>query len=126
MKMVRGGSEREGGKGGNIKGNTVPTCPAVPCSSNGFRKVREREIERALVEAVAAAGGIAYKFTSPARRGVPDRLIVLPGGRVRFVEVKAPGGRLSKLQEIEIARLRRLGMRVDIVSSIDQVRGIVQ
>ena len=86
---------------------------------------RERDIERALVEAVAAAGGIAYKFTSPARRGVPDRLIVLPGGRVRFVEVKAPGGRLSKLQEIEIARLRSLGASVGVIWSLDAIAEVL-
>lgn len=126
MKLVRGGSEREGGKGGNVNGNTVPTCPAVPRSSNGFRKVRERVIERALVEAVAAAGGVAYKFTSPARRGVPDRLIVLPGGRLFFAELKGDGGRLSKLQEVEIARLRQLGARVEVVSSLAAAKGIAR
>ena len=126
MKLVRRGSEREGGKGGNIKGNTVPTCPAVPRSSNGFRKVREREIERVLVETVAAAGGIAYKFTSPARRGVPDRLIVLPGGCLFFAELKGDGGRLSKLQEVEITRLRQLGVRVEVVTGLDEARGIAR
>jgi hypothetical protein len=85
---------------------------------------RERSVERVLVTAVTAAGGIAYKFSSPSRRGVPDRLIVLPGDRIFFAEVKGDGGRLSKLQEVEIARLRNLGARVDIVSSIDQARGI--
>jgi hypothetical protein len=85
---------------------------------------RERSVERVLIAAVTAAGGIAYKFASPSRRGVPDRLIVLPGDRIFFAEVKGDVGRLSKLQEVEIARLRKLGARVDIVSSIDQARGI--
>jgi len=87
---------------------------------------RERVIERALVEAVAAAGGVAYKFTSPARRGVPDRLIVMPGGRLFFAEVKGDGGRLSKLQEVEIARLRQLGVRVEVVTGLDEARGIAR
>lgn len=83
----------------------------------------EESIERALVRAVVRHGGVAYKFTSPARRGVPDRLVVLPGGRVIFIEVKASGGRLSKLQEIEIARLSGLGCEVRIVWSADDVEG---
>jgi len=83
----------------------------------------EAKAENALVRAVLRLGGIAYKFTSPGRRGVPDRLVVLPGGRVIFVEVKAPGGRLSKLQEIEIARLRTQGARVTVIWSASDVEG---
>ena len=83
----------------------------------------ERTVEQALVRGVARLGGIAYKFASPSRRGVPDRLIVLPGGRVMFVEVKAPGGRLSKLQEFEIARLRSLGASVVVIWSVNEIAG---
>jgi Holliday junction resolvase len=86
---------------------------------------RERSVERVLVAAVTAAGGIAYKFASPSRRGVPDRLIVLPGGRVMFIEVKAPGGRLSKLQEVEIARLRKLGASVRVIWSLEAIAGVL-
>lgn len=85
--------------------------------------VSEAKVECALVQAVVRRGGIAYKFTSPSRRGVPDRLVVLPGGRIVFVEVKAPGGRLSKLQDVEIARLRALGARVAVIWSADDVEG---
>jgi hypothetical protein len=60
----------------------------------------EKEIEAYLVGAVRAMGGIAYKFTSPAHRGVSDRLVVLPGGRVWFVEVKTKSGYLSPLQRV--------------------------
>jgi len=59
---------------------------------------------------VKAAGGIAYKFTSPAHRGVADRVVCLPDGSTWFVELKAPGGRLSELQKIfqsDMARLRQ-------------------
>ena len=85
----------------------------------------EAKTENALVRAVLRLGGIAYKFTSPGRRGVPDRLVVLPGGRVMFVEVKAPNGRLSKLQEVEIARLRGLGARVAVIWSTDEISGVL-
>lgn len=54
-------------------------------------KVREEVIERHLVNEVKKAGGIAYKFTSPGRRGVPDRIVLLPNGKIIFVECKAPG-----------------------------------
>ena len=59
----------------------------------------EKEIEAYLVGAVRAMGGIAYKFTSPAHRGVSDRVVVLPEGIVWFVELKTETGRLSPLQD---------------------------
>lgn len=58
--------------------------------------MKESEIEARLVRGVKALGGVAYKFVSPGNVGVPDRLVVLPGGRVIFVELKAEGGRLSR------------------------------
>jgi hypothetical protein len=60
----------------------------------------EKEIEAYLVGAVRAMGGTAYKFVSPAHRGVSDRVVVLPGGRVWFVEVKTKAGYLSPLQRV--------------------------
>ena len=72
--------------------------------------MRESTIEKHLVAQVKAMGGMAYKFTSPAHRGVADRVVVLPGGVVWFVELKAPGGRLSELQKIfqsDMARMKQ-------------------
>jgi streptogramin lyase len=60
----------------------------------------EKDIEAYLVAAVQARGGKAWKFTSPAHRGVSDRIVLLPGGVVWFVEVKTETGRLSPLQEV--------------------------
>jgi transposase len=74
------------------------------------RIYREHEIERHLVWHVERMGGRAYKFTSPSNRGVADRIVCLPDGRTWFVEVKAPKGRLSALQNIfaeEMLRLRQ-------------------
>lgn len=59
----------------------------------------EKEIEKYLVQRVKAKGGIAYKFVSPQNRGVCDRIVVLPG-RVIFVEVKQPKGKLTELQKL--------------------------
>ena len=70
----------------------------------------EKQIEAYLVRRVRELGGVAYKFTSPAHRGVADRIVCMPDGSTWFVELKAPGGRLSPLQkhfQSEMARLRQ-------------------
>ena len=70
----------------------------------------EKNIEAHLVKSVRRIGGVAYKFTSPAQRGVADRVVCLPDGSTWFVELKAAGGRLSPLQKVfadEMARLRQ-------------------
>lgn len=86
----------------------------------------EKEIESYLVRRVAAAGGTAYKFSSPARRGVPDRIVVMPGGRVVFVELKAPGKRATTLQEREHERLRALGQDVHVIDSKEACDALLQ
>jgi len=60
----------------------------------------EKQIEAYLVKRVKALGGMAYKFTSPAHRGVSDRIVCLPDGQTWFVELKTEGGRLSALQKV--------------------------
>ena len=86
----------------------------------------EKELESKLVKAVKARGGIAYKFTSPAHRSVPDRLVVMPGGRVIFIEVKAPGkGRLTRLQQRERDRLESLEAEYYLLNSPDQIEEII-
>ncbi len=83
---------------------------------------REEHIERKLVDKVKALGGRAYKFVSPGNSGVPDRLIVLPGGKIGFVETKRPkGGRTSKLQERQIAFLQSLDCKAEVISTVDQI-----
>ena len=77
----------------------------------------EKDIEEYLRLGVKKLGGIAFKFTSPGNSGVPDRLIVMPGNRVYFVELKRPGGRTSPLQDRQISRLKDLGCRVLVVDS---------
>lgn len=69
----------------------------------------ERDVEKYLKAGVRARGGDSYKFTSPARKGVPDQVVVMPGGDITFVEVKRDNGRLSALQQKEIDNLRNLG-----------------
>ena len=81
--------------------------------------MRESVIEKALVERVKALGGMCEKFTSPSRRGVPDRIVILPGGRVVFVELKAPGKALSVLQQRDHARRHALGCSVLVIDSLE-------
>ncbi|EKN5157281.1 VRR-NUC domain-containing protein [Yersinia enterocolitica] len=79
--------------------------------------IREDSIEDHLVKEVKKAGGIAYKFISPGRRSVPDRLVLLPGGKVIFVECKAPGGKPTTAQLREHNKLRTLGFTVCVLDS---------
>ena len=86
----------------------------------------EKDIETYLVRRVKSIGGEAYKFTSPARRGVPDRVVVLPSGAVIWVELKAPGRLPTILQAKEHARLSTLGQRVVVVDSKEGVDAIIK
>ena len=83
--------------------------------------IRERGIERRLVEAVKRAGGICPKLVSPGSAGMPDRLALLPGGLVVFVEVKRPGEKPTNLQAYRHGQLRRLGMRVCVLDDPTQI-----
>lgn len=70
---------------------------------------RETEIEQYLGERAREMGGRAYKFISPGCSGVPDRMVILPGGRVGFLELKASGKTPRKDQEYRMTQLRGLG-----------------
>lgn len=86
----------------------------------------ESRIEALLVRKIKQAGGWALKLVSPGNSGVPDRLVLLPGGRIFFVELKTDTGRLSPLQEFVHGRLRRLGMDVQVLYGRDQVLDFVK
>ena len=87
--------------------------------------MRERDIEAALVSRVKGLGGIAYKWVSPAHRGVPDRLVLLPGGVVCAVEVKAKGKHPTTLQARTLRTLDALGLQTAVVDSIEAVAGLL-
>ncbi len=82
----------------------------------------EKSVEKFIRDGVKRLGGVAYKFTSPGNVGVPDRLILFPGGRIVFVEVKAEGGKLSVMQERQIRRIRSLGFPVAVVEGISEAK----
>lgn len=77
----------------------------------------ERDVEAYLVKRVKEIGGVAMKLTSPSRRSVPDRLVLLPEGEVHFIELKAPGKTPTDAQYREHVRLRELGMSVFVIDS---------
>lgn len=87
--------------------------------------MRESELEKKFRERVRQAGGKAYKFVSPGNDGVPDRLVVLPGGRIGFVELKRPGEIPRKLQELRMTELENMGCYTTVVDSIESIEGAI-
>ena len=87
--------------------------------------MREKSIEQKLVKATKNMGGIAPKFICPGWGGVPDRLILLPGKRLAFVEVKAPGETLRPLQVKRKRQLEALGFSVYCIDHLDQIGGVL-
>ena len=74
--------------------------------------MRENVIERALVDEVKRRGGMAFKFNSMGCNGVPDRLVLLPGRKIAFIEVKAPGEVMRPLQKRRKRQIEVLGFPV--------------
>jgi hypothetical protein len=74
-------------------------------------------IEKSLVDQVKRIGGKAYKFVSPGNRGVPDRILLLPGGRIVFVELKSSSGKSTPIQMQKQKEIAKLGFPVFVVNS---------
>ena len=85
----------------------------------------EKTIEQKLVNAVKAVGGIAPKLTSPGFDGMPDRLVLLPNGKVGFVELKAPGKKPRPIQTRRIEQLKNLGFKVYVLDNKDEIEVII-
>ena len=86
----------------------------------------ERQIEQRLVTETRKRGGMALKFVSPSFAGMPDRLILLPDGKMAFVEVKAPGKKPCPLQVKRHAMLRKLGFRVFVLDAASDIPVILK
>lgn len=87
--------------------------------------MRESLIEKHLVACVTAMGGECRKITWPGRRGAPDRVVFLPGGRVVFFELKAPGKKAEPHQLREHKRMQAMGQRVEVVDSFERIEEIL-
>ena len=85
----------------------------------------EKTIEKKLVKAAKNMGGIALKFVSPGFDGMPDRIVLLPEGKIAFVEVKAPVCKPRPLQLSRHGMLRRLGFKVYVLDDECQIGGIL-
>ena len=85
----------------------------------------EKQIEHALTLMVKARGGIAPKFVSPSFAGMPDRLVLLPGGVFAFAELKAPGMKPRALQLARHQLLKNLGFKVYVIDGIEQIEEVL-
>lgn len=83
--------------------------------------MQEQALERLFTRMIKNKGGKALKFTSPGIAGVPDRLVLLPGGQAVFVELKAPGRKMRPLQRKRAKQLRNLGFRVYCLDSVSAI-----
>lgn len=86
----------------------------------------EREIEMYLRDQVKRAGGKAYKFESPGNDGVPDRIVIFPGNRIYFVELKRPGGKPRPLQTAKINELQKFGCKVGVIDTKEKADNFVK
>lgn len=83
--------------------------------------MREKEIEEYLRKEVKKAGGKAYKFESPGNDGVPDRIVIFPGNKIYFVELKAPGKKPRPLQVKQMRDLKNFGCSVSVLDGKERV-----
>ena len=87
--------------------------------------MQEKDIEKYLVEQVKKQGGWALKFISPGVSGVPDRIVLLPDGRMFFAEVKRPGAKTRPLQLAIHKKLKMLGFTVYVLDDREQIETIL-
>ena len=87
--------------------------------------IREREIEAFLRQKIKNRGGLCLKFVSPGWAGAPDRLCLLPGGKIFFVELKRPEERPRKIQLKRHEELRKLGFSVYVIDGKEYVLDLI-
>ena len=86
----------------------------------------EKEIEKFLVREVKKLGGLCYKWVSPGNAGVPDRIVLIPNRPAMFVELKTDKGKLSRLQEVQIKKLRNINNQVYILHGLKEVKEFIK
>lgn len=86
----------------------------------------EKDIERRVCDYAKELKMLVYKFTSPSRRSVPDRMFITELGIVFFIEFKRLGGNLTPAQEVEIEKIRKTGVRVYVVNNVEHGKEIIR
>ena len=87
--------------------------------------MRESTVEKYLCKRIKEKKGLAMKLVSPGLAGVPDRIVLLPGGRLFFVELKSPGKEPRPLQKYTHRILKELGFKVFVISSKEEVKKFI-
>ncbi len=116
----------EVGSNSKVQKNKIAEKPRGKMSGKLAKEISEKQIEQKLRLAVKAQGGLALKFVSPSTTGVPDRIIFFPGGKVYFVEVKAPGKKMTLKQEKIAKILQGYGHKVRLIDSFEGVAEFIQ
>ena len=88
--------------------------------------MREKNIEKKLVQAVKAEGGMCPKLVSPGTDGMPDRMVLLPEAHIGFVEVTTPGEKPRPLQVRRHEQLKALGFQVSVLDDPEQIPDIIE
>jgi len=88
-------------------------------------EMREKYIEQALRKAVKAKGGMALKLISPGFDGVPDRIALMPNGKMAFVELKSTGRKMRSIQIKRKKQLESLGFSVYCIDRPEQIGGVL-
>lgn len=88
--------------------------------------MKESSIERYLVSRVKKKGGVCLKIQANFFNGIPDRLCLMPKGRMFFVELKAPDGAPSKLQIKRIQELKKLGYEAYVVDNKERINELTK
>lgn len=86
----------------------------------------EKLLEKKLREEVKKLGGLALKFFSASFTGMPDRIILMPGGKVAFAEIKTTGKKPTKQQELRIKMLSRYGFDARVIDDLKSLNGLLE
>lgn len=88
--------------------------------------MKESQIERCLVRGVKAHGGLCYKFVSPGNIGVPDRIVIAPGGKTIYVELKTKTGRMAEMQKWQRSEMEKRGADVRALYGMVEVKDFLR
>lgn len=94
--------------------------------ATAMKKESEKTLEARLAREVALRGGMALKYTSQYHRGIPDRIVLLKGGKTVFVEMKSTGERPTLLQTHAMNRLESMGYECRVIDSTEALTAFLK